>query len=112
MPRLSRADTFVSTWLQCTLANARKSKKSLGTLCATYRQMSNNVHGEDSAPPSVSQRPMNAVQAKYLKTLCARAGTRFDPTLSDADAVKLIEELQHVTGLKPKSILKDDQASG
>lgn len=74
--------------------------------------MSNDVQHEDAAPPSVSQRPMNAVQAKYLKTLCARAGTRYDPTLSDAEAVKLIEQLQHVTGLKPKNILRDDQSSG
>lgn len=74
--------------------------------------MSNNVQTEDSAPLSVSQRPMNAVQAQYLKTLCARAGKRFDPSLSDAAAVKLIEQLQLETGYKPNVILKDDQASG
>jgi hypothetical protein len=74
--------------------------------------MSNDVHNQDSAPPSVSQRPMSAIQAKYLKTLCARAGRRFDPTLSDAEAVKLTEQLQHETGHKPKNILKDDQAAG
>jgi hypothetical protein len=74
--------------------------------------MSNDVHTEDSAPPSVSQRPMSAIQAKYLKALCARAGRRYDPNLSDAEAVKLVEALQHETGSNPKVILKDDQASG
>jgi hypothetical protein len=41
---------------------------------------------------------MTGPQASYLKTLCQEAGVAFDPSLSKADASKLIDELQQKTG--------------
>jgi hypothetical protein len=67
---------------------------------------------KDRVPPSASQLPMSPAQAEYLKTLSARAGVRYNPKLSSAEAVKLIEKLQQQTGYKPKVILKDEQTDG
>ena len=41
---------------------------------------------------------MTGAQASYLKTLCEEAGTEFDPSLSKADASKMIDALQAQTG--------------
>jgi hypothetical protein len=41
---------------------------------------------------------MTGAQASYLKTLCEEAGAAFDPTLSKADASKMIDALQARTG--------------
>jgi hypothetical protein len=41
---------------------------------------------------------MTGAQASYLKTLCEEAGTNFDPSLSKADASKMIDALQAQTG--------------
>ena len=41
---------------------------------------------------------MTGAQASYLQTLCEEAGTTFDPTLSKADASKMIDALQAQTG--------------
>ncbi len=45
--------------------------------------------------------PMTGPQASYLKTLMQQAGkseNEFDPTLTKADASKMIDELQSETG--------------
>ena len=42
--------------------------------------------------------PMTGPQASYLQTLAQEAGVEFDPSLSKADASKLIDELQTRTG--------------
>jgi hypothetical protein len=60
----------------------------------------------------VSEQPMSAAQAKYLKSLSQEAGEPFDPSLSAADAAKLIVELQEKTGRKPPVILLDRQTDG
>jgi hypothetical protein len=41
---------------------------------------------------------MTGPQASYLKTLCQEAGVEFNPSLTKADASKLIDELQQKTG--------------
>jgi hypothetical protein len=41
---------------------------------------------------------MTGPQASYLKTLCQEAGVAFDPSLSKAEASKLIDDLQQKTG--------------
>jgi hypothetical protein len=41
---------------------------------------------------------MTGPQASYLKTLCQEAGIQFNPSLTKADASKLIDELQQKTG--------------
>ncbi|WP_419757775.1 DUF3072 domain-containing protein [Acidisoma sp.] len=41
---------------------------------------------------------MTGAQASYLKTLCEEAGAAFDPSLSKADASKMIDSLQAQTG--------------
>jgi hypothetical protein len=41
---------------------------------------------------------MTGAQASYLKTLCEEACTVFDPSLSKADASKMIDALQAQTG--------------
>lgn len=41
---------------------------------------------------------MTGAQASYLKTLCEEAGAAFDPSLSKADASKMIDALQAQTG--------------
>jgi hypothetical protein len=41
---------------------------------------------------------MTGAQASYLKTLCEEAGAAFDPSLSKADASKMIDALQAETG--------------
>jgi hypothetical protein len=41
---------------------------------------------------------MTGAQASYLKTLCEEAGAEFDPSLSKADASKMIDALQGQTG--------------
>ena len=41
---------------------------------------------------------MTGPQASYLRTLCQEAGVPFDPSLSKAEASKLIDDLQKKTG--------------
>jgi hypothetical protein len=41
---------------------------------------------------------MTGPQASYLRTLCQEAGLPFNPSLTKADASKLIDELQQKTG--------------
>ena len=41
---------------------------------------------------------MTGPQASYLETLTREAGVEFDPTLTKAEASKLIDELQEQTG--------------
>ena len=41
---------------------------------------------------------MTGAQASYLKTLCEEAGQEFDPSLSKADASKMIDSLRGSTG--------------
>jgi hypothetical protein len=41
---------------------------------------------------------MTGPQASYLKTLCQEAGIQFNPSMTKADASKLIDELQDKTG--------------
>ena len=41
---------------------------------------------------------MTGAQASYLKTLCEEAGQEFDPSLSKADASKMIDSLRNSTG--------------
>lgn len=58
-------------------------------------------------------QPMTEGQASYLKTLSEKTGERFDSTLSKADAVKRIEELQHKTrGGRLKRIVESEQTDG
>ena len=50
---------------------------------------------------TTGDEPMTGPQASYLKTLMQQAGKsedEFDPTLTKADASKLIDELRHETG--------------
>lgn len=41
---------------------------------------------------------MTGAQASYLQTLCEEAGEPFDPSLSKADASKMIDAMQAKTG--------------
>ncbi len=41
---------------------------------------------------------MTGAQASYLKTLCEEAGETFDPSLSKAEASKMIDAMQAKTG--------------
>ena len=41
---------------------------------------------------------MTGAQASYLKTLCEEAKVEFDPSLTKAEASKLIDKLQSKTG--------------
>ena len=62
----------------------------------------------DTAPPSnVEKDPddwatggetMTGAQASYLKTLCEEANEPFDPSLTKAEASKMIDALQGRTG--------------
>jgi hypothetical protein len=61
---------------------------------------------------AVSDQPMSASQAKYLKSLSRAAGVPFDPNISAADAANLIAELQQKTGRQPPVILVDRQTDG
>jgi hypothetical protein len=47
---------------------------------------------------TTGDEPMTGPQSSYLQTLCREAGREFDPSLSKADASKLIDELQSQTG--------------
>jgi len=50
---------------------------------------------------TTGDEPMTGPQASYLKTLLQQAGKTeddFDPTLTKADASKMIDELQTKTG--------------
>lgn len=50
---------------------------------------------------TTGDEPMTGPQASYLKTLMQQAGKsedEFDPTLTKADASKLIDELRQETG--------------
>lgn len=38
--------------------------------------------------------PMTGAQASYLQTLCEETGQEFDPSMSKADASKLIDDLK------------------
>lgn len=44
------------------------------------------------------QAPMTLAQASYLMTLCEEAGEVLDDSLTQAEAEKLIAELEDVTG--------------
>ncbi len=62
----------------------------------------------DNSPPSnVEKNPddwatggetMTGAQASYLKTLCEEANEPFDPSLTKAEASKMIDALQGKTG--------------
>ncbi len=66
------------------------------------------VKANEQAQPSNAQKnpddwttggeTMTGAQASYLKTLCEEAGQTFDPTLSKADASKMIDTLRNSTG--------------
>ena len=43
---------------------------------------------------TTGDEPMTGAQASYLQTLCEETDQAFDPSLSKADASKLIDELQ------------------
>ena len=47
---------------------------------------------------TTGQELMTGAQASYLKTLCEEAGEQFDPSLTKADASKMIDALQARTG--------------
>ncbi len=62
---------------------------------------------EDAAPTNTVKDPsdwttggetMTGAQASYLKTLSEEAGEAFDPSLSKAEASKMIDALQARTG--------------
>ena len=53
---------------------------------------------KDPSDWTTGGEPMTGPQASYLETLCREAGQEFNPTLSKADASRLIDELQARTG--------------
>jgi hypothetical protein len=59
-------------------------------------QPSNAV--KDPSEWTTGGETMTGAQASYLKTLCEEAGQEFDPSLSKADASKMIDSLRGSTG--------------
>jgi hypothetical protein len=56
---------------------------------------------KDPAEWTTGDEPMTGPQASYLKTLLQQAGkgeAEFDPTLTKAEASRLIDQLQEETG--------------
>ena len=47
---------------------------------------------------TTGEESMTGAQASYLKTLCEEAGESFDPSLTKAQASKMIDALQSKTG--------------
>jgi hypothetical protein len=47
---------------------------------------------------ATGEEPMTGPQRSYLQTLCREAGEEFDPSLTNAELSKKIEELQAKTG--------------
>lgn len=41
--------------------------------------------------------PMTDAQARYLRTLCNRAGEKFNPSWTKKQATKRINQLRHIT---------------
>jgi hypothetical protein len=70
--------------------------------------MSTNSASEVPTPQSNAEKDpdqwvtgeetMTGAQASYLKTLCDEAGETFDPELNKAEASKMIDAMQAVTG--------------
>jgi hypothetical protein len=53
---------------------------------------------KDPAEWTTGDETMAGAQASYLKTLCKEADEPFDPSQSEADASRRIDELQAATG--------------
>jgi Protein of unknown function (DUF3072) len=65
--------------------------------------MADNLPNQETAAKDPDEwvtggESMTGPQASYLKTLCQEAGVEFNPSLTKADASKLIDELQEKTG--------------
>ena len=65
--------------------------------------MADNLPNQETAAKDPDEwvtggETMTGPQASYLKTLCQEAGVEFDPSLTKAEASKLIDELQERTG--------------
>ena len=65
--------------------------------------MADNVPNQETAAKDPDEwvtggETMTGPQASYLKTLCQEAGVEFNPSLTKAEASKLIDELQEKTG--------------
>jgi hypothetical protein len=53
---------------------------------------------KDPSDWTTGDEPMTGPQASYLETLCREAGEEFDPSMTKADASRLIDDLQQRTG--------------
>ncbi len=53
---------------------------------------------KDPSEWTTGAETMTGAQASYLKTLCEEAGEPFDPSLSKAEASKMIDAMQSKTG--------------
>jgi hypothetical protein len=67
------------------------------------KNMADNVPNQETAAKDPDEwvtggETMTGPQASYLKTLCQEAGVEFNPSLTKAEASKLIDELQEKTG--------------